>query len=560
MQSMKRLALVAALCALPGLGRAAFDKGGVLGVGARATGMGSAFVAIADDNTATFWNPAGLVQLPRMELGGFFGPLLNGKEYYMSGAFVMPFVEQTALGFSLVSLYHDTGDPTTDAFENQYIASFATPLNVEKTVSIGVNLKFLQYDSAATATISSTAQTIEAKASTVGMDLGGLYQVLLPSWGKKVNFGFLAQDLDTVLRWQSGVEERVPLLIQAGVAYYPEENLVFSIDYSFFNDTNISGEPLDTPLEDCSQTPCREITTLQPDQSRPHVGLEGWFFNSHLGLRTGYTGFATTADEFTAGVSYKQDWFGVDYGYIGHAEHLGDSHRLSGHMDFGGSAERPRVVALVNPPTNLAARPNNNSVQLQWVPNQDPHVTGYTVYMSKASGSNYVPIQKRINENKVIIDGLTNGQRYYFVVTSVNNSWPAVESNYSTEVSCVPSPQILGAPSLGASEASPVTNNNGTILAKGWPVPVGQVAGYNLYMSDTSGTGYKKVNDTLITAPSLPIHGLEINKRYFFTLTSVTNDNPPVESAHSQEFSFLSQPEAQLPEQAPAPGAAPAAK
>ena len=31
-----------------------------LGVGARAMGMGSAYVALADDPTAVYWNPAGL--------------------------------------------------------------------------------------------------------------------------------------------------------------------------------------------------------------------------------------------------------------------------------------------------------------------------------------------------------------------------------------------------------------------------------------------------------------------------------------------------------------------
>jgi hypothetical protein len=552
MRFLKCLVALAALGTLASQGWAAFDKGGVLGVGARPAGMGNAFVAIADDSNSIHWNPAGMVQLPRMELSAFFGPLLNGKEYYMSGSFVMPSFEQTAIGLSLVTLYHDTGNAVTRAYENTYIASFATPMNIEKTVSIGMNLKFLQYDSQATATIPSTGQTIEAKAGTVGIDLGGLYQVLLPSYGKKVNFGFLAQDLDTVLRWQSGVEERVPLLLQVGVAYFPEENLAFALDYSFFDDPNISGRPLDTPLLD--PTTGKTINTLEPQEYRPHVGIEGWFFNSHLGLRTGYTGFATTADRFTAGVSYKQDWYGVDYGYMGHAEHLGDSHRVSGHVDFGGASERPRVVALVNPPASVGARPNNNSVQLQWEPNPDAHVTGYTVYMSKASGGNYVPIQKRIRENKVIIDGLTNGQRYYFVVTSVNNSWPAVESNYSTEVSSVPSPQIPIVPGAQGEMPQVATGiNNGVILVKGWPVPAGSVAGYNLYMSEISGAGHKKQNDTPITASSFMVKNLEVGKKYYFVMTSITTDNPPVESRQSVEWSLTSQAESQLPPQAPAP-------
>jgi hypothetical protein len=555
MVSMKRAAMLLALSALPALAQAAFDKGGVLGVGARPTGMGNAFVAIADDSTAIHWNPAGMVQMPRMELSGFFGPLLNGKEYYMSGAFVMPFMEQTAFGLSLVTLYHDTGNDITRAYENTYIASFASPLNVEKTVSIGLNLKFLQYDSKATARIGTGGPYIEAKAGAVGVDLGGLYQVLLPSYGKKVSFGFLAQDLDTVLRWQSGVEERVPLLIQAGFAYFPEENIAFAVDYSFFNDTNISGRPLDQPLQEVGGSG-RIITTLEPQQHRPHVGLEGWFFNGHLGLRTGYTGFATTADRFTGGVSYKQDWYGVDYGYMGHAEHLGDSHRLSAHVNFGGVNERPRVVALVNAPANLTVRPNNNSIQLQWEPNPDPHVTGYTVYMGKASGSNYTPIQKRIKENKVIIDGLTNGQRYYFVVTSVNNSWPAVESNYSTEVSGIPSPQIPNAPGIGGQTQAPASTSNGAILAKGWAVPAGNISGYNLYMTDTSGSNYKKVNEAPITGPSYLVKDLEPNKRYYFVMTLLTNDSPPVESRPSPEWSVLSQAAEALPPQG---GAAPVA-
>lgn len=39
-----------------------------VGSGARAVGMGSAFIAVADDATAASWNPAGLIQLDRPEM------------------------------------------------------------------------------------------------------------------------------------------------------------------------------------------------------------------------------------------------------------------------------------------------------------------------------------------------------------------------------------------------------------------------------------------------------------------------------------------------------------
>src|SRR5438046_9685026 len=50
-------------------------------VGARAVGMGGAFVAVADDATSPFWNPAGMVYLPYKEAflqhAEQFGSLVN---------------------------------------------------------------------------------------------------------------------------------------------------------------------------------------------------------------------------------------------------------------------------------------------------------------------------------------------------------------------------------------------------------------------------------------------------------------------------------------------------
>ena len=70
---MKKVLIVAVLCAMaPQAAEAAksFPKvatiGGQflkIGIGARATGMGSSFVAVADDASAVFWNPAGVSRL-----------------------------------------------------------------------------------------------------------------------------------------------------------------------------------------------------------------------------------------------------------------------------------------------------------------------------------------------------------------------------------------------------------------------------------------------------------------------------------------------------------------
>lgn len=44
-----------------------FQRGVELGIGSRALGMGGAYIGIADDYSASYWNPAGLTQIRRLE-------------------------------------------------------------------------------------------------------------------------------------------------------------------------------------------------------------------------------------------------------------------------------------------------------------------------------------------------------------------------------------------------------------------------------------------------------------------------------------------------------------
>lgn len=56
-----------------------------IGSGARAQGMGGAFIAIADDATAASWNPGGLMQLERPEFSFVFNFSHNRKEVNNAG-------------------------------------------------------------------------------------------------------------------------------------------------------------------------------------------------------------------------------------------------------------------------------------------------------------------------------------------------------------------------------------------------------------------------------------------------------------------------------------------
>ena len=85
-----------------------------IGSGARAMGMGNAFIAVADDATAAVWNPGGLAQLEKTELS-FAGELLSLRESLSSTSnpvdlnytsLVFPFYYQTNMVFSFSFLKH----------------------------------------------------------------------------------------------------------------------------------------------------------------------------------------------------------------------------------------------------------------------------------------------------------------------------------------------------------------------------------------------------------------------------------------------------------------------
>ncbi|MDU0459754.1 MAG: outer membrane protein transport protein [Geobacteraceae bacterium] len=55
-----------------------------VGSGARATGMGGAFIAVADDATAASWNPAGLIHLEKPEISAVYSYMGRSHAYHSS--------------------------------------------------------------------------------------------------------------------------------------------------------------------------------------------------------------------------------------------------------------------------------------------------------------------------------------------------------------------------------------------------------------------------------------------------------------------------------------------
>jgi hypothetical protein len=100
---MKRIfsIFVFSITAIVGQSNVATTAGSFLeiGAGARAIAMGSAFVAVSDDVSALYWNPAGIVEMDRPTTHVYHSPWLVETNYYHGGA-VIPMGYYGSLGLS----------------------------------------------------------------------------------------------------------------------------------------------------------------------------------------------------------------------------------------------------------------------------------------------------------------------------------------------------------------------------------------------------------------------------------------------------------------------------
>jgi len=191
------------LLAYPGFGNelGAGDAAHFLrsGIGARARGMGGAFVALADDVSGGYWNPAGVVQTSSARLGGTYESRYGGlfSFQYLAGVF-----SSSTMGLGLIWAHSD--------FYSVYLASAAGLIG---DLSLGVSGKVYDF--------SASGQ----RARGVGIDLGGLYRASL---GRvNLTLGITSADIGwSEIQWQGGgymARDHVAWVTRLGAAVSSEE-------------------------------------------------------------------------------------------------------------------------------------------------------------------------------------------------------------------------------------------------------------------------------------------------------------------------------------------------
>ena len=191
-------------------------------------------------------------------------------------------------------------------------------------------------------------------------------------------------------------------------------------------------------------------------------------------------------------------------------------------------------------PASLNATAGNSSVALTWAP-----VSGadsYSIYWAKAAGVvpggagvTRIPTVSTTSYSHV---NLTNGDRYYYIVTAVNTGG---EGKASPEASATPMPPAPGAPTNVAA-----TSGDAQVQLS-WS-PVLDATSYNVYWSKTAGVAPGGIGVTKIsgvTATSYLHAGLTNGDTYYYVISA---NGIAGESAPSAEKS--AQP---LPPAPPAP-------
>lgn len=293
------------------------------GIGARALGMGGAFVAIADDASASYWNPAGMIYVGRREIvlmhSERFGDIVN----YDAGGFVQQLgtsnSKRKAFGVSFLrvgvsDIVYTAEDPASgriiadrevSSAEWGFALSYAKLLN--NVTSLGGSIKLVRKSIG------------DDSGAGFGFDVGAMFK----PW-RRLAVGVTLQDATTTfLVWDQTTENIYPTG-RVGVAYpFLFPSLKGRLNASFQVDGRFEGRKTATAYW---------VGSASADL---RYGLEYWY-DSKIAVRFGMEQHEKVDQMAGAGLRLPlgNTTLGLDYAFLSNAFNLDDTHRVSGSLIF----------------------------------------------------------------------------------------------------------------------------------------------------------------------------------------------------------------------------------
>lgn len=283
------------------------------GVGPRALAMGNAFTAVADDNSAAYWNPAGIPFMKENQVGFVYSKMSLERDYNYANITLPRWnlgVSALMSGVKDIAGYDIHDYPTGSFKENNTVVLLSYAPKLAEGLGAGVNLKILQ------------SKIKDTSANGYGADLATMFKVT-----EQFGLGLVLQDVYTSLNWKGDYSERVPLVVKIGSSYdvFPpgakDYNVKLSLDIEKYSTRK---------------------------RIRYNFGTE-FTLPYNMALRAGM------ADNFlTAGFGFKTRFIGLDYCYKVDKLQMEDTNQVSLNFYWGQAKETkataPPAPAVVSEP------------------------------------------------------------------------------------------------------------------------------------------------------------------------------------------------------------------
>jgi len=250
-----------------------------VGYGARASALGGAYAAVADDFDGAYSNPGGLVRMRDTQVGFVTGDAGWQRRWTTrAGVSTIPFVyglgfvtsafRPWAAGLNVIRNFHS--ESLFPWQEDFYMGTFVLPLNAARTAGLGINIKYVFSDYAYTHPFVGEAAT-QDRVRGWAIDAGFYYSIPMPLRDRRreINLGVMARNIAGQSRVLN-TQRTMPSEASFGMSFV-------------FDDL--------VPRE-------RSLITTQYDQAmraslgrydtQVRAGFEQWFFQHNLAFRFGY--------------------------------------------------------------------------------------------------------------------------------------------------------------------------------------------------------------------------------------------------------------------------------
>ncbi len=304
--------------------------------GARPGGMGEAFTAIADDATATYWNPAGLAWQDQNELTlmhvNWLPQFKLSDLYYDYISYVHPVEEWGTFGGNIVFL--NLGETERRDENNQYQGTFSSyefaatgsyGATMTENMALGVNCRFIYSHLSDRGAGNELGSGV---ATSIGVDLGWLWHTPLEKLDVGANLSNMGPKVAYIDRAQA---DPLPTNLSLGVAYH--------IVDSPYNKVTLVGDlnkELVRRYDDGDSDPFY-IAMFSAWSDGPfwttmiyNVGAEYWYTDL-IALRVGYWNDELgKVKPLTFGASLQYSLYRFDFSYVS----AGEGHPLTDTMRF----------------------------------------------------------------------------------------------------------------------------------------------------------------------------------------------------------------------------------